>query len=543
MQNNIQKELIEQGTYSICQNDKVIGAETYEVYRTGNGYRFVGKIRMHIQAGDMEQEAELFTDHEYLPLELRVKSSLADKLSATTIRFFDGQAQVSSDTSGSLQSKEIMVSPGTLILSSNIFHHFAAILKRYLHEKGGKQQFPLFPGRTIYIEMKKKYWIELGTQNAEVTHYLVNVENVLGLNLYCIENRLVKISIPLQRINAILQDMRGLECGTDLEEPQLDDLSSRENADFLTEEVKFSSKGDIVLGGTLTIPAKAKVNFPAIVLISGSGAQDRNGDTIGSGGIHYGIFRTIAERLTANGLCVLRYDDRGAGSSSGKFESAGLFDFAEDANAAVVFLQSHPRVDDQRLGLVGLSEGGLIAAMIAANSSNIRAVALMGTLAESLDKVLVRQYERFLPSALPEDQRDNMIEKRRRTFETIKATQDWDSEDVEDAVRKAIPVERRLWFQQHFATDPMAVLKRVDASVAILHGSQDVQVEPEAALALEQALKDSGHTGYIVKIFDGLDHLFMPSQGRGLSEYADSDRKLDVTFLEFLSNWLVENLM
>lgn len=527
------------GKFSIFKAGKPFGTETYEVIRGDDGVVSAGDVTLNIPGG-FSQRVTLRTDTTGQPVEFRVDRIAGEKPAKLEVTFAGGKASLRSEADGQHRTQEIDFAAGGVVLWGNVFHHFLFLIERYDFHKGGLQTFHLFPSKTALIEAKESREITLEGRSHSLEHLFVDIEGIFGIDLFRLDGGLIKIAVPLQRIEAVLEGVPGLDRTTELHvAPRPHNESAATNAPQIhAEDVRFPSSDGVYLAGTLTWPENATPPFPGVVLVSGSGPQDRNEDTIGSGGIHYGIFRIIAQWLSAAGIAVLRYDDRGVAESGGVFESAGLFDLAEDARSAIRFVSSHPLLDARRLGIVGHSEGGLIAALVAAKDPSIRAIALMGTLAHSLDHILLRQFERFASALRTDKARDEAVERREKSLATLKQTGDWESPDVEDEFRNNVPKIQRKWFEEHFAINPELVLQQVKCPVAILHGALDVQVDPANADRLREALEQAGHTDHLVMILPHLDHLFIPSSGRGLSEYADRSRTLDEGFLESLVQWL-----
>ena len=164
---------------------------------------------------------------------------------------------------------------------------------------------------------------------------------------------------------------------------------------YLEENVTFRNESaNIELAGTLTIPSGANQTFPVVILISGSGPQDRNEEWMG-----HRPFLVLADHLTRQGIAVLRYDDRGFGESTGDFHEATSADFATDVEAAISFVKSRPELDEEHIGLVGHSEGGLIAPIVAAGSDDVNFIVLMAGPGLTGAEVLIDQVGESCPLA------------------------------------------------------------------------------------------------------------------------------------------------
>ncbi len=276
------------------------------------------------------------------------------------------------------------------------------------------------------------------------------------------------------------------------------------------------------------------------MLITGSGAQDRDENTPGPGGLKLGIFRSIADALPRRGIAVLRYDDRGVGGSGGDLNTAGLSDLVADVEAAVRYLRSRDEIDGARIALVGHSEGAIIAPIVAAADGPLAAVVLMAGTATPLDSVLVGQFEGSAREAGGDAAAiAEAGESARKLSRAIRTGSDLEAELPPEFKPLAKNVK---WLREHFEHDPLATVRRLRAPVLIVNGGQDVQVAPEHARRLDRALTEAGHPDHALRIFPRLNHLFAVSKGEGTAEYADPKAKVDADFLSYLADWLSARL-
>lgn len=296
-------------------------------------------------------------------------------------------------------------------------------------------------------------------------------------------------------------------------------------------EVTFPS-GMIALAGSVTRP-RGTGRCPAVVLLSGSGPHDRDLDVVPGRGLsapvesrapHLRLFRTLAHSLSASGVLVLRYDDRGCGKSEGEFGTAKLSDLAADAAAAVAYLRSRP--DAGPVGVVGHSEGALIAPLVANRDPAVRAIFLLAGPARPLDEIIMAQAERELRArGVTEETARQMLARQRRVLDEIKRAEG-DYLDID---------ERRTfigWMREHFNHDVLGHLRKVKGSVAVFQGLKDEQVPPEHAEILLRARPDAE----VVRL-EGLDHLFSTGSGP-----ADPDRRVDAGFQRILADRVLKYL-
>ncbi len=300
----------------------------------------------------------------------------------------------------------------------------------------------------------------------------------------------------------------------------LPDYGAPAGAPYTAEEVSVPTRGGFTLAGTLTRPVRS-VPVPCVVTITGSGQQDRD-EAIGL--VHgYRPFREIADALGRRGIAVLRLDDRGVGGSGGPVRDATTEDFAHDVEDALAWLRARPDIDGARLALLGHSEGGLIAPMVAAADPHLRGIVLMAAPAWTGRRVLAYQQAYAIDRHVAEARRDSV----RRA-----AAADVDSLAARDA-----------WMRFFADYDPLPVLRRVRVPVLVLQGATDRQVPSEQADTLADALRRAGNRDVTVRVFADRDHLFLPDPEGDPAGYAHLEqRALGPVVLDPLTEWLVRRL-
>lgn len=245
------------------------------------------------------------------------------------------------------------------------------------------------------------------------------------------------------------------------------------------------------LAGTLQYPGGARrAPVGAVLLLSGSGAQDRDGARLELPG--YAPWREVSEALVASGIAVLRMDDRGTGLSSGRFAGATTEDFARDAQAALRWLRGHPAVDAARVALVGHSEGAVVALLVARADPAIGALVLWGAPSRSGREIARWQRQQLVVGNLarwPAHERAAVL-----------ATADVQAESL---------ALHDPWLRTWFALDPRAVARDVRAPVLLLHGDTDQQVPPSHADELARVLRGVGAAPVEVQHFSDTDHLLL----------------------------------
>ena len=305
---------------------------------------------------------------------------------------------------------------------------------------------------------------------------------------------------------------------------QRPDYSAPADAPYTAMDVTVPGPGGHILAGTLTVPKNASGRVPAVVLISGSGLQDRDGAIPIVPG--YAFLRQIADSLGRHGIAVLRLDDRGWGASGGDVSTATTEVLATDTRAAVEWLRARAEIDPARIGLVGHSEGGIIAPMLAADDGRIAAVALLAGQGWTGRRTSDYQLRRaWTGMGMSQAQMDSM-------------------KRVNDPLREQAAAQVP-WVRFWMDFDPAPTLRRVRVPALVLQGGTDWQVAPEQADAIAAALREGGNRDVTVRVFPGLNHLFLmdPAGTPDASTYATlPSKQVPPEVLGTLADWIVERL-
>src|SRR5580704_4277932 len=287
------------------------------------------------------------------------------------------------------------------------------------------------------------------------------------------------------------------------------------------EELTFTNaKAGTTLAATLTLPRGAGP-FPAAILLAGSGPLDRDE----ADGGHKPFF-VLADHLTRRGIAVLRYDKRGIGKSTGSYDDATTADFASDAEAAVAFLQTRKGINPRKIGIIGHSEGGIIASMIAARSSNVDWIAVLAGPATKGEETLLIQSDLITRAAgMNNEQVAKSLDFDRQSYNLVRNEKNRDAleKDLANLVQvsgigPAMPpafVQRQIhwtsspWFRYFLDYDPVPALQQTKCPVLALSGERDLQVPPKENLPLiQKALEDGGNKDFKVVELPGLNHEF-----------------------------------
>lgn len=317
---------------------------------------------------------------------------------------------------------------------------------------------------------------------------------------------------------------------------------------YREEEVRYENKGaDVWLAATLTIPP-GKGPFPAVVLITGSGPQDRDESIMG-----HRPFLVLSDYLTRKGIAVLRADDRGVGRSTGNFLTATTVDFASDAEAGVAYLKTRSEVDSHKIGLIGHSEGGMIAPMVAARNHDVAFIVMMAGIGVPGDEILAEQALLITEaSGKSADEAKQAQAQQREVVELVKREKD--GAVLEKKLREKLAGQvpeaqlgasilqlRSPWFRYFIDYDPAPALRKVRCPVLAINGEKDLQVPPKQNLpAIRKALEEGGNKNVEVVELPGLNHLFQTAKTGAVSEYAEIEETMSPRALEKIASWVLQ---
>ncbi len=331
----------------------------------------------------------------------------------------------------------------------------------------------------------------------------------------------------------------------------------------------WNADKSIHYGATLTCPAQArKKGFPAVILITGSGQQDRDETMLG-----HKPFAVIADNLTKKGFLVLRADDRGMGKTTGDFTQATSLDFAKDVEAGLDFLETQPEVDKENIGLIGHSEGGLIAPIVAGERKEVKFIVLLAgpgiptidlmqqqseaidvsgghTLAEAKAtsgflRVIWEELNKNEDTATTTNNIRMKAGEWAKTLDTAVLAKIRKRIDlpVDDYLRKATTAASGKWFRYFIGFDPQPYLQKLQCKVLALGGSKDVQVIAGTNLpGIRAALQKSHSPKYDVIELPGLNHLFQTCTKCSPAEYDELEETFSPTALAIMDDWLLKNV-
>lgn len=328
---------------------------------------------------------------------------------------------------------------------------------------------------------------------------------------------------------------------------------------YIEENVKYDNPlSEVTLAGTLTIPYSEKP-CPAVLLIAGSGPIDRNETVFG-----HKPFLVLADHLTKQGIAVLRVDKRGVGESTGNYDMSTSQDFCDDVLAGIAYLKTRKEIHGKQIGLIGHSEGGIIAPMAAVKSNAIAFIVMMAGPAVTGEEILYEQgLLRSRLTGVNEEQILQQRELQNQMFSVVKNEEDFEKAEKQlheiiasytieqkeanilpgslAAMKEQITRLNSKWFRYFLTYDPATALKLVKVPVLALSGELDVQTSPRQNLpVIGKTLQEAGNADYTVIEFPKLNHLFQTSATGSITEYEKIEETIAPIVLHTLSEWILE---
>lgn len=510
-----------------------VGREEAVVLRTADSWVVRGTSRLGAPIDITSRTAEVVYDLEWRPKSMTVDSIVRgqDILMKTT--FAGGKASSVIEVQGKPQTKEDTVATDTVVLPNTFLGSYAALARRLQGKTtGGELRVYIAPQSEITVRVMSAGPGQIETPKGVITatRFALTFSNPppqgdLPINMWTDNNGgLLRMSIPSQMIEMAREDIAS--------------AASRTTAFSIPgdESVTIPSLG-FNLGGTITKPASAKGPLPALILIGGSGPTDRDETVAG-----IPVFGQIARELVNAGFVVVRYDKRGVGQSGGRSESVTIADYAEDARQVLLWLEKRKEVDKERIGIVGHSEGALVAMLLAGRERNkVGAIALIAGPATDGNTVVLEQ-QKLVLSKMPIDdaQRAERTALQEKINTAVIKGTGWG--DIPAAARK---VADTPWFYSFLTFNPAKAMEETRQPVLIVQGELDTQVQPYHADKLaEFARARKTKTEVAVVKVPGVNHLLVPAKTGDVTEYASlgADAKVSAQVTTAIATFMAKAL-
>ncbi len=328
---------------------------------------------------------------------------------------------------------------------------------------------------------------------------------------------------------------------------------------YREEEVVFKNRKDnITLAGTLTLPEYNGKQFPTVILITGSGPQNRDEEIFG-----HKPFLVLADHLTRLGIAILRFDDRGVNESTGNFTEATTADFATDVESAISYLKTRSEVDKERIGLVGHSEGGIIAPMVAAKSKDVSFIVLLAGTGVSGFETVLRQsidmrgfpvadeeaFKEFMTNVLKiasADKELSLVRKELTSYYDKSAFFNaavGETEQRTQILKDLVEARTSKWVRYFYNYNPADMIEIVECPVLSINGTKDIQVNAEVNQAgIKAALERGGNRDFQVIALEGLNHFFQEAETGDMKEYATIEQTFSPKAMKIISDWILKRV-
>lgn len=517
-----QKAKTTSGSYTTFVAEQLFGTDSYTVSSNADG-----SVQMQSDVAFGPTKFKATT----MALQNKPVSFLREAAGAPTIRIEFSNGVIRTRTDGQPVT-EVKGQP-TVLLENGAWHQFLLLFPQYDSARAGKQSFDAFvPSQgvpfTFNLERVDSPIFKIGSQQIIAEHFRVGTSLGLDFEIWTDSAQVPQLIIlPAQQVRVV---HRGAEALAEAISPTPVKKVASADDPYTSEEVTFQN-ADQKLVGTLTIPKTGSAPFPATVIISGSGSQDRDGTAVAN------LYRLIAEHLSANGVAVLRADDRGVGKSIPVKPNTSYRDLIDDSKAAFEFLFKRPDIDHRRIALAGHSEGALTALVIAAEDPRVAAIMVLAGGSRGLDRILLEQTMNAFALESPINPSD------RTRYPPMVSQLDKLFADARSKPQPADPANDPLaYFRQHLEIDPLAFARRVKVPTLILNGERDENVLPYHALELALALASSGNKQVLLRVFPNLTHVFTPST-RDKAVTSAQALEVQPEFLDLLQRWAANVLV
>jgi len=331
---------------------------------------------------------------------------------------------------------------------------------------------------------------------------------------------------------------------------------------YVSNDIKYyNADSSIHFGATLTIPV-GKKKCPAVILVSGTGKQDRDGTMAG-----HKMFATLADYLTRQGLAVLRVDDRGVGLTTGNYETSTTADFAADVLTSIDYLKGRKEINPKKIGLIGHSEGGAVISIVASQSRDVSfMISMAGLASKGLDALFKQNRDIVEASSLPDYDKARSNEINELMFKTAFAYANSDSMETklntvyaswkkkDDEYFKTLnkpfdhfrfPIYRYVqsatgpWYRYFIQYDPARYLIRVKIPVLAINGDKDLMVSWKENLGnFERYLHQAGNKDVKIVVLPGLNHLFLHCKECTTAESASLKEPIAPEVLSLIGDWI-----
>jgi pimeloyl-ACP methyl ester carboxylesterase len=490
--------------FIVFQRGAAVGREDVTTQRSTDGFVISGRARVAPPLDIVVQQVEMRYRADWTPVSLSIDGQVRGHTVAIRTSFKDTEAVSETTEDGRALTRTHKVSPKTIVIPNLFFGTYHALAARLVDAQPGTE-LPAYvaPESEIPVHVRAIYneSVQTTVKAFSVKRYALTAASPGGELVMQVTadeaGNLIRLSVPAQSLDVVREDVASANARTAT-------YSNRGD-----QSVTIPAEG-FNIAATVTTPPGAG-RFPAVVLLSGAGADDR--DSVVA---NVPIMAQIAGALADAGFLSIRFDKRGFGQSGGRAEGAALADFAEDARTVVKYLSGRKEVDSKRIAILGHSEGAWVAMLAAAHDKKVAAVAFLAAAASSGADLVLEQQRHVLDLMNASDsERQQKIALQHQIDSAVLTGQGWDG--VPRAARTQADTP---WFQSFLRFDPARALKNVHQPVLIIQGELDQQVSVgHAGRLADLARKVSASQSVEVVTVPGINHLLVPASTGEVAEY------------------------
>ena len=512
--------------YTVFVGGTVVGREEVTVQATADGITITGTGRLSGSLNIVMRRAEVRYRSDWTPEVFEIEATV-DGGNTVLQTTFDGETAITRGVDGGERVEQTNVVPAQTLILPNVFFGAWEALTRQLDDAIVGQNFPAYLGTGLQGSLEliraSNERIQIGTSTFGVRGYALSFTNQEGsriVNVFADENgSLLRVNIPSRGLDVLREDLAASTARTFVYSNPGDEAVNIPAAGFN-------------LGATLTRPASAADRVPAVILLAGEAANDRDGVVAG-----VPLLGQLAGALADAGILAVRYDKRGNGQSGGRAESATLGDHAEDARAVVRWLRDRSDIDGDRIAVLGHNEGAWTALLAGSRERRIAAVVTIASPSTTgAERVLERQRHALEELNTSPTDLVAKIELQTRINEAVMTGRGW--EGVPDDMRKQADTP---WFQSLLEFDPGRAIRGIRRPVLLVHGELDAEVPVSHVDRLAELARDGRPTSVSVVTVDDVNHLLLPAVTGDVSEYPSlADREVSVNVKTAINDWLTE---
>jgi len=543
-----QGQLIDSGQFVVEQAGQQIIDEQYTLFfSAAEGYMLISQETLSVSGQNITLAQQYEFDRDFMPVLYHLAADTPSGSQIISAQMGIKGLHMETRVGTARQEADI---PGKdiVILDNNLISHYAVLFLALQAGAIPSQFTAAVPQALLSLPAKLDDPVQITFTSADKSYDGQRYDLHLG--------DLVIIMLSYQgKLVAVINDAQGVHAYNAQAFPSGIALPGVPAPEATTEgvvekNVTFAS-GDLTLAGTLTLPANASGPVPGVLFIAGSGPVDRDENATG---LKTDVFRQLAAALAKAGIGSLRYDKRGVGKSDGVFANVSMEDLIADARSALSTLRSSSGIDPQQVFLLGHSEGGILAPIIAVDNNDLKGIVLLAAPAHSLDWIIRAQIEQLnRDMGKSEDDVQTALAQEDQYLDFVRnSSGDW-SDYTFEQLAEAMPwltqakyIEVKMlslpWLRQHFQHDPIETIEEVTCPVLIVQGEKDYQVPEGEADLLASALKEAGNGDVTVDLIPDLNHLMRHHSEQPNLTYRHLDEPVNQRVLDAITGWITSHI-